>query len=81
MLNIARGMQRAMKDPRSEEMDDTQSYIEQMVAATTARAVPQPEADFDEEGFDEPLDAEEDVVPAGGDFDEIAVDEFAEFDE
>jgi len=70
-----------MKDPRSEEMDDTQSYIEQMVAATTARAVPQPEPDFDEEVYDEQLDGDEDVVTAGGDFDEMPVDEFAEFDE
>ena len=36
-----------MKDRQAEEMDDTQSYIEQMVAATTARAVPAAEADFD----------------------------------
>ncbi len=70
-----------MKDPRSEEMDDTQSYIEQMVAATTARAVPQPEADFDEEGFEEPLDVEEDVVAPEGDFEEMTADEFADFEE
>ena len=70
-----------MKDPRSEEMDDTQSYIEQMVAATTARAVPVAESDYDEEGFDEQLDGDEDAVSAEGDFDDMTADEFAEFEE
>jgi DNA-directed RNA polymerase subunit beta' len=72
-----------MKDRQAEEMDDTQSYIEQMVAATTARAVPQPDSDF-EEGFDEQLDGEgafEDSLSTEGDFDEMTADEFAEFDE
>jgi DNA-directed RNA polymerase subunit beta' len=69
-----------MKDLRAEEMDDTQSYIEQMVAATTARNVPEPEPDFDE-GLDEQLDGEyEDIVPADGDFDEAAEEAF-EFEE
>jgi DNA-directed RNA polymerase subunit beta' len=69
-----------MKDLRAEEMDDTQSYIEQMVAATTARNVPEPEPDFDE-GLDEQLDGEyEDIVPADCDFDEAAEEAF-EFEE
>ena len=72
-----------MKDRQAEEMDDTQSYIEQMVAATTARAVPAPESDFDEEGFDEPLDegAFGDAVMAKGDFDEMTAEDFVAFDE
>jgi DNA-directed RNA polymerase subunit beta' len=72
-----------MKDRQAEEMDDTQSYIEQMVAATTARAVPAPESDFDEEGFDEQLDegAFGDAVMAKGDFDEMTADDFVAFDE
>ncbi len=72
-----------MKDPRAEEMDDTQSYIEQMVAATTARAVPEPEADFEEVGFEDEFEVEadlEDVVPADGDFDEMP-DEELQFEE
>jgi DNA-directed RNA polymerase subunit beta' len=71
-----------MKDPRAEEMDDTQSYIEQMVAATTARNVPEPDADFDE-GFDEEFDGEgelEDILPTDRDFEEIE-EEFAELEE
>jgi DNA-directed RNA polymerase subunit beta' len=71
-----------MKDPRAEEMDDTQSYIEQMVAATTARAVPEPEED-EEIGFDEELGLDgdlEDIVPPDGDLEEIAEEEF-EFEE
>jgi len=54
------------------------------VAATTARAVPEPEPEFDEEGFDESLDGEgeyEDVVSGDGDFDEMSENEFAEFEE
>jgi hypothetical protein len=54
-----------------------------MVAATTARAVPQPDSDFDE-GFDEQLEGEgafEDSLSTEGDFDEMTADEFAEFDE
>jgi len=72
-----------MKDRQAEEMDDTQSYIEQMVAATTARAVPAPESDFDEEGFDEQLDdgVYVDAVMAKGDFDEMTADDFVAFDE
>ncbi len=72
-----------MKDRQAEEMDDTQSYIEQMVAATTARAVPAPETDFDEEGFDEQLDegAYGDAVMAKGDFDEMTAEDFVAFDE
>jgi DNA-directed RNA polymerase subunit beta' len=72
-----------MKDRQAEEMDDTQSYIEQMVAATTARAVPAPESDFDEEGFDEPLDegAYGEAVMAKGDFDEMTAEDFVAFDE
>jgi DNA-directed RNA polymerase subunit beta' len=72
-----------MKDRQAEEMDDTQSYIEQMVAATTARAAPAPETDFDEEGFDEPLDegAFGDAVMAKGDFDEMTAEDFVAFDE
>ncbi|MGH9850427.1 MAG: DNA-directed RNA polymerase subunit beta', partial [Blastocatellia bacterium] len=71
-----------MKDPRAEEMDDTQSYIEQMVAATTARAVPEPEEE-EEIGFDEELEAVgdlEDIVPPDSDLEEIAEEEF-EFEE
>ena len=42
--------------------------------------VPEPEPDFDE-GLDEQLDGEyEDVVPADGDFDEVAEEAF-EFEE
>jgi DNA-directed RNA polymerase subunit beta' len=72
-----------MKDRQAEEMDDTQSYIEQMVAATTARAVPATESDFDEEGFDEQLDdgVYGDAVLAKGDFDEMTADDFVAFDE
>lgn len=73
-----------MKDRQAEEMDDTQSYIEQMVAATTARAVPAPEADFYEESFDDQLDDDgvyEDAVTAKGDFGEMAADDFVAFEE
>jgi hypothetical protein len=73
-----------MKDPRAEEMDDTQSYIEQMVAATTARAVPEPDPDEEEEGlgFDDELEEVEETDDSGdGDFDEIAEEEFVEFEE
>jgi hypothetical protein len=72
-----------MKDRQAEEMDDTQSYIEQMVAATTARAVPAPESDFYDEGFDEPMeegDFEDAAIPKG-DFDEVTADDFVAFDE
>jgi DNA-directed RNA polymerase subunit beta' len=73
-----------MKDRQAEEMDDTQSYIEQMVAATTARAVPAPESDFYEESLDDQLDddgAYGDAVTAKGDFDEMTADDFVAFDE
>jgi DNA-directed RNA polymerase subunit beta' len=41
-----------IQDVKSEEVDDTQSYIEQMVAATAGRALPQaePEEEFEDEG-------------------------------
>ena len=75
-----------MKDMTAEEMDDTQSYIEQMVAAASARPVPEPEPDEsdleelgfgieEEGGFNETVDTE-----ATGDFDELNEEEFA-FDE
>jgi hypothetical protein len=54
-----------------------------MVAATTARAVPAPESDFYDEGFDEPLedgDFEDAAIPKG-DFDEVTADDFVAFDE
>jgi DNA-directed RNA polymerase subunit beta' len=72
-----------MKDRQAEEMDDTQSYIEQMVAATTARAVPATESDFYDESFDEQLDEGvfSDAVIPKGDFDEMTADEFVAFDE
>jgi hypothetical protein len=71
-----------MKDRQAEEMDDTQSYIEQMVAATTARAVPATESDFFDESFDEPLDEPfEEAVLAKGDFDEMTAEDFVAFDE
>jgi DNA-directed RNA polymerase subunit beta' len=71
-----------MKDRQAEEMDDTQSYIEQMVAATTARAVPAPESDFYDESFDESLDEPfGDPALAKGDFDEMTAEDFVAFDE
>jgi DNA-directed RNA polymerase subunit beta' len=72
-----------MKDRQAEEMDDTQSYIEQMVAATTARAVPATESDFYDESFEEPLDEGvfSDAVIPKGDFDEMTAEDFVAFEE
>jgi hypothetical protein len=64
-------------------MDDTQSYIEQMVAGATARAAGELDSDYDENGFDDELDADtalEDLVPADSELEEIAEEEF-EFEE
>ncbi|MBL8169240.1 MAG: DNA-directed RNA polymerase subunit beta' [Acidobacteria bacterium] len=72
-----------MKDLRAEEVDDTQSYIEQMVAASTARNVPEPEEEYEELNLEEELSAEgefneEDIVPADDNLEELMEDEFAD---
>jgi DNA-directed RNA polymerase subunit beta' len=70
-----------MHDTRAEEVDETQSYIDQVVAATNARAIPEPEEELEELGFveDAPAESEdefEDVVNLEGDF-EMPEEEFA----
>ncbi len=73
-----------MTEAKVEEVDDTQSYIDAMVAATTAKSTPEPDADFDELEFEDEAEAEgeyEDVVPADEEFPEIAEEEFAELEE
>ncbi|MBK9313326.1 MAG: DNA-directed RNA polymerase subunit beta' [Acidobacteria bacterium] len=59
-----------MSEAKVEEVDDTQSYIDAMVAATSARALPDVEPEEDEAGFEDELDSE---------FEE-AVDDEAELD-
>lgn len=76
-----------MRDLSAEEMDETQSYIEQMVAAASARPVPEPEVEVDdtdleelgiglddEVTFDEPAD-DEDIEKFDVDEAELAFDE------
>ncbi len=61
-----------MQDTKAEEVDDTQSYIEQMVAATAGRAVPVVEEEFDvEENEEDSFLGEEQELP------EINEEEFA----
>ena len=68
-----------MQDSKSEEVDDTQSYIEQMVAATAGRALPQPEP---EEEFDEgELGEEESFLGEEPELEELAEEEFASFED
>jgi hypothetical protein len=56
-----------MTESKTEEIDDTQSYIDAMVAATNARSVPEPEPEFEE--FEEEPEIEfEDAIDAGGEF-------------
>jgi DNA-directed RNA polymerase subunit beta' len=56
-----------MTESKAEEIDDTQSYIDAMVAATNARAVPEPEPEYEE--FEEESEAEfEDSVEGDGEF-------------
>ncbi|MDX2031869.1 MAG: DNA-directed RNA polymerase subunit beta' [Blastocatellia bacterium] len=43
-----------MRDIQTEDVDDTQSYIDAMVAATTARNVPEPEPEEEEAFLEEP---------------------------
>jgi DNA-directed RNA polymerase subunit beta' len=72
-----------MHDVQAEEVDDTQSYIDAMVAATAARAVPEPEEDLEDLGFSEDLDAEaafEDPASLEGDF-EVPAEFEEEFEE
>ena len=59
------------------------AFARRGLAATTARAVPAPETDFDEEGFDEQLDegAYGDAAMAKGDFDEMTAEDFVAFDD
>ena len=52
-----------MQDLRSEEADDTQSYIEQMVAASAGRALPSQEV---EETLDDNQTTEDDFLDADG---------------
>lgn len=69
-----------MKDMSAEEMDETQSYIEQMVAAASARPAPEPEPeeDLEELGFDDEGEAEfTDVVEAETESEFELPDEFA----
>jgi DNA-directed RNA polymerase subunit beta' len=59
-----------MTESKTEEVDDTQSYIDAMVAATNARAVPEPEPEFEELELEEETEAEfEDAVEGDGEFD------------
>jgi DNA-directed RNA polymerase subunit beta' len=63
-----------MQDTKAEEVDDTQSYIEQMVAATAGRAVPVVEEEFEadvEENEEDSFLGEEQELP------EINEEEFA----
>jgi DNA-directed RNA polymerase subunit beta' len=56
-----------MTESKAEEIDDTQSYIDAMVAATNARTVPEPEPEYEE--FEEESEAEfEDSVEGDGEF-------------
>jgi len=56
-----------MTESKAEEIDDTQSYIDAMVAATNARAVPEPEPEYEE--FEEESEAEfEDSVESEAEF-------------
>jgi DNA-directed RNA polymerase subunit beta' len=58
-----------MSESKTEEVDDTQSYIDAMVAATTARAVPPPEPEFEDNGFEEESEGEfEELVEGDGEF-------------
>jgi DNA-directed RNA polymerase subunit beta' len=69
-----------MTESKTEEVDDTQSYIDAMVAATNARAVPEPEPEFEELELEEEPEAEfEDVVEGDGEF-ELPESDF-EFEE
>ena len=72
-----------MRDIQVEDVDDTQSYIDAMVAATTARNVPEPEPE-EEDAFleePEPEGEYEDPVNMDGDF-ELPEEELEEeFDE
>src|SRR5262249_3043891 len=70
-----------MHDTRAEEVDDTQSYIDAMVAATNARAIPEPEEELEELGFGEDVESApegeyEDIVNMDSDF-EMPEEEFA----
>jgi DNA-directed RNA polymerase subunit beta' len=68
-----------MKDMTAEEMDETQSYIEQMVAAASARPVPEvvePEMDLEDLAFGEDADDFGEVAEAEGEF-ALPEDEFA----
>ncbi|MCI0661572.1 MAG: DNA-directed RNA polymerase subunit beta', partial [Acidobacteria bacterium] len=52
-----------MSETKAEEVDDTQSYIDAMVAATTARTVVEPEEEFEELSLDDESEAEfEDLI-------------------
>src|SRR5262245_35063979 len=69
-----------MTESKTEEVDDTQSYIDAMVAATNARAIPEPEPEFEEIEIEEEPEAEyEDVVGTESEF-EIPDSDF-EFEE
>jgi DNA-directed RNA polymerase subunit beta' len=69
-----------MTESKTEEVDDTQSYIDAMVAATNARALPEPEPEFEELELEEETEAEfEDAVEGDGDF-ELPESDF-EFEE
>ena len=56
-----------MQETRTEEVDDTQSYIDAMVAATTNRGIPEIEVEevefdeFDDHGLDEEVGTDEDA--------------------
>jgi hypothetical protein len=64
----------------AEEMDETQSYIEQMVAAASARPVPEPEPEMDLEDLafgDDPDEFGEVAEAEVEDEFELPEDEFA----
>jgi DNA-directed RNA polymerase subunit beta' len=69
-----------MTESKAEEVDDTQSYIDAMVAATTNRAAPEPEPEYEDLELEEETETEfEDTVAGEGDF-ELPESDF-EFEE
>jgi len=65
-----------MQDVKTEEVDDTQSYIEQMVAATAGRALPQAEPEEEFEGDEGELE-EDSFLGEEPELAELGEEEFA----
>ncbi|HKX27529.1 MAG TPA: DNA-directed RNA polymerase subunit beta', partial [Blastocatellia bacterium] len=71
-----------MSEAKVEDVDDTQSYIDAMVAATNARAIPEPEPEFEEAELEEEAEGDfEDVVGGEGEGDFEIPDSDFEFEE